>query len=216
MGKKEIYDKVRQVPAEAKKPIAGGRLKGYTDINPQWRIEMLTDLFGPCGSGWRTEISERWTNEVGNEVVANIKLKLYVKDGEAWSEPIEGLGGSMLAQNEKAGLRANDEAWKMAETDAISVACKKLGFGASVYWERGETKYAMQGEKEAKTEEVKTEKEAEAKVNYQVKIQNFVKANDLNWEKVKKELRINNTTPAILLKKAYNALQQAENLEEFK
>ena len=52
---KRIYDKVRQVPAEAKKTIAGGRLKGYTDINPQWRIEMLTDLFGPCGSGWRTD-----------------------------------------------------------------------------------------------------------------------------------------------------------------
>ena len=30
----------------------------------------------------------------------------------------------------------------MAETDAISVACKKLGMGADVYWQANETKYS--------------------------------------------------------------------------
>lgn len=29
----------------------------------------------------------------------------------------------------------------MALTDAISVACKALGFGADIYWEAGRTKY---------------------------------------------------------------------------
>ena len=31
----------------------------------------------------------------------------------------------------------------MAETDALGSACKKLGFGASVYWEQDKTKYTI-------------------------------------------------------------------------
>lgn len=42
-----IYNKVRQVPDEAKKRITGGRLNGMTDINPMWRIKAMTELFGP-------------------------------------------------------------------------------------------------------------------------------------------------------------------------
>ena len=42
-----IYNAVRNVPENAKKPIAGGPLKGKTDINPMWRIKALTEQFGP-------------------------------------------------------------------------------------------------------------------------------------------------------------------------
>ena len=42
-----IYNAVREVPKEARKPITAGRLKGMTDINPMWRIKKLTELFGP-------------------------------------------------------------------------------------------------------------------------------------------------------------------------
>lgn len=99
---------------------------------------------------------------------------------------------------------------------SITKAIARHGLGLYIYAgeDLPEDEAAKTGK--AKTGEVKTDEEAKVKVGYQVKIQNFVKANDLNWEKVKKELRINDTTPAILLKKAYNALQQAENLEEFK
>ena len=34
MNNLELYDSFREVPQEAKKPIAAGRLKGMTDINP--------------------------------------------------------------------------------------------------------------------------------------------------------------------------------------
>ena len=47
-----IYNKARVVPESAQKTIKGGRLNGMTDINPMWRIQMLTELFGPCGIGW--------------------------------------------------------------------------------------------------------------------------------------------------------------------
>ena len=56
-----IYDSVREVPKEAKKEIEAGRLKGKHDINPMWRIKKLTEVFGPAGFGWYTEIVRTWT-----------------------------------------------------------------------------------------------------------------------------------------------------------
>lgn len=136
-----IYEKCREVPESAKKTIGAGRLKGKTDINPMWRIKKLTELFGPCGIGWYYTMDQKWTEEAGDEVAAFVDISLYIKSGEEWSKPIHGTGGSMLAANEKGGLHLSDECYKMATTDAISVACKQLGIGADVYWSADNTKY---------------------------------------------------------------------------
>lgn len=139
----ELYEKVRKVPQNAQKPIQAGRLKGMTDINPMWRIKTLTEQFGICGIGWYPEIVREWIEPVNgsNDVVANVEIKLYIKvDGE-WSKGIAGIGGSKLASTEKNGLYINDECYKSALTDAISVACKELGIGADVYWNKDTTKY---------------------------------------------------------------------------
>lgn len=138
----EIWEKFREVPAEAQRPITAGRLKGMTDINPMWRLKCLTEQYGACGFGWYTEIVERWVENTGTEdITANVMLNLYVKDGEDWSMPIQGVGGSALVSIQKGKPYTNDECFKMAETDAISVACKKLGIGANIYWNKDNTKY---------------------------------------------------------------------------
>ncbi|MCM1503372.1 MAG: hypothetical protein NC115_12030 [Bacteroidales bacterium] len=138
----EIYESLRSVPEEAKKTIQGGRLKGFTDINPMWRIKKLTEVFGPCGFGWYIEEVERWTEDAGQQKAAFVKIHLYVQDGKEWSRPIVGIGGSSLVSVEKSGsVFFSDEAYKMAYTDAISVACKALGMAADVYFEKDRTKY---------------------------------------------------------------------------
>lgn len=140
-----LYEKVRGVPEEAKKPIRGGRLKGMTDINPMWRIKKLTEEFGPCGMGWYYTIDHYWveTSMAKEDITANVIISLYYKDPDTgeWSMPVQGIGGSMLIASEKNGLYTNDECFKMATTDAISVACKSLGMGADVYWDKDNTKY---------------------------------------------------------------------------
>lgn len=137
----ELYKKVRVVPPEAQKPISGGRLNGKTDINPMWRIKVLTEQFGPCGLGWYYVTTDNWLEQAGNEVAAFVKIELFVKYGDEWSKPISGTGGSMFVEKEKNGLHVSDECYKMATTDAISVACKQLGIGANVYWQADKTKY---------------------------------------------------------------------------
>lgn len=150
MNNLDLYNKVRVVPEEAKKPISGGRLKGMTDINPMWRIKCLTEQFGPCGFGWYYVIKDKWieTSMAKDEITANVIIDLYYKVDNEWSMPIEGIGGSMLVASERNGLYVNDECYKMALTDAISVACKALGIGADVYWGNDNTKY-NDGKKEA-------------------------------------------------------------------
>lgn len=76
--------------------------------------------------------------------------------------PISGTGGSSFVALEKSGLKMSDECFKMATTDAISVACKQLGFGADVYWNKDKTKYDNQEQKEVET--IKQQKISELKV----------------------------------------------------
>lgn len=138
-----LYNLVRGVPDAAKREISAGRLRGKTDINPMWRIKILTEQFGACGFGWRYEIiSEQIVDGAAGEKVAFVRINLYIKmDGE-WSAAIPGTGGSSFIAKEKNGLYTSDECYKMALTDAISVACKALGIGADVYWGADATKYS--------------------------------------------------------------------------
>ena len=154
MENMDIYEKVREVPQTAQKTIQGGRLKGFTDINPMWRIKALTEQFGPCGVGWYIDIKDKWLESSANgEVTANVIIDLYIKYNNGtgfepqWSKPIVGIGGSKFVSNEKNGPTVSDECFKMALTDAISVACKNLGFGADIYWSQGRTKYDTDDQK---------------------------------------------------------------------
>lgn len=142
MDNLKLYEKVRKVPDEAKKTIGAGRLKGMTDINPMWRIKTLTEQFGVCGFGWKYEITDKRLSDGANgEISAFIDINLYIKlDGE-WSEAIPGTGGSSFVASERNGLHTSDECFKMALTDALSVACKALGFGADVYFSKDVSKY---------------------------------------------------------------------------
>lgn len=142
MDNLRIYEAGRAVPKEAIKTIAGGKLKGMSDISPMWRIKKLTELFGPCGIGWKYAITDkRIMPGAGDEEAAFVDIELYIKDGDKWSDGIPGMGGSMLINTEKGKPVTNDECFKMALTDAISVACKALGIGADVYWAQDKTKY---------------------------------------------------------------------------
>lgn len=137
-----IYNAVRSVPDIAKRQIGAGRLKGKTDINPMWRLKTLTEQFGPCGFGWKYVITDKRLEQGANgEVAAFLDIDLFVKADGVWSDAIPGTGGSAFVAKEKNGPYTSDECFKMALTDAISVACKALGFGADVYWDADKSKY---------------------------------------------------------------------------
>lgn len=138
------YEAMKRPPVNALKQIKGGRISGMTDISPQWRIEILDSTFGLCGIGWKYEIIRLWTEQATEDQVACFaQISLYVKDEDFWSDAIPGIGGSMFITKEnnsyakdnepKFKMYVSDEGYKMAVTDALSVACKMLGVGADIY-----------------------------------------------------------------------------------
>ncbi len=134
MGNMQLWDAVSRPPVSALKKITGGRLSGKTDINPQWRMQVLTEHFGLCGVGWKYTIDRLWTEPgTAGQIFAFALVSLFTKTADGWSDPIPGIGGNLLIEKEKAGLHDNDEGFKMAVTDAISVACKSLGIAAEIY-----------------------------------------------------------------------------------
>jgi hypothetical protein len=120
-----------------------------SDINPVYRIKAMTEAFGPCGIGWKYVITKQWLETYGQEVKAFCNIDLFIKvDGE-WSDAIPGTGGSSLVAMERSGAYVSDEAYKMALTDALSVAMKSLGVAADVYYSKDkvgqfDTKYEQQ------------------------------------------------------------------------
>lgn len=151
-----VYERARLVPESAIKPIMNGRLKGKSDINPVYRIKRMTEIFGPCGFGWRYTIVKQWLENYLQEVKAFTVINLYIKmDGE-WSEPIPGVGGASFVSVEKSGQYVNDECFKMSLTDALSVAMKALGIAADIYYAKdgnnlnpGDSKYRDDGSGQA-------------------------------------------------------------------
>lgn len=157
MDNLELWNKVKQPPKSALKKITGGRLSGMTDISPQWRLLALTEQFGSCGVGWKYTVDKLWqTDGPEGQVFAFALINLSTKQNGEWSEPIPGIGGSMLVTKEKAGLHVSDEGYKMAVTDALSVACKALGIAADIYmglWDGSKYKDAPEPKKQDKNPE---------------------------------------------------------------
>ena len=141
----ELWSKLCEPPKTALKRIQGGKLKGKSDINPQWRYLALTEVFGPCGIGWKFDVVRKWTeNGANGEVLAFVDILFYYRWEGEWAGPIHGTGGSTLVAEEKGRLVSNDEAFKMALTDALSVATKMIGVAASVYLGQFDGKYNVE------------------------------------------------------------------------
>ena len=187
----DYWEKFSRPPLTALKQIGGGRLRGKTDINPQWRLQAMTEAFGPCGIGWKYTIDKLWTEQgTDGQVCAFALVSVYVRSEfheSGYSDPVPGIGGSMLIEKEKSGLYTSDEAYKMAVTDALSVAFKSLGVAAEIYLGN------FDGSKYKETERNK-EDIAELSAKYLADCDKKTTLDDLkkwwsdNSEKIKKDL----------------------------
>jgi len=176
----ELYNKLRAVPQEAKKSITAGRLKGFTDINPMWRIKALTEAFGPCGIGWWYEITDKRLEGNGNEIRAFVDINLYYRYGDTVSKPIPGTGGASFLTMERNGAYTSDECYKMALTDAISVAAKHIGVAADVYYEKDRDKYTPPEQQTQLTQQPAPQRPQQPQPQQQVRNQEALRQQQLS------------------------------------
>lgn len=160
MNMKEKFDLMKRPPQEALNTIQFGRLKGKSDINPQWRIEALTEVFGLCGVGWYFEVLGTTFVDVPatEERMVYVTVAIHVKeDSGEWSKPVIGVGGDFVIIKDKNGLHGNDEAMQMAVTDGLGKAAKCLGIASDIYRGKYDSKY---GWRDAKAKEQQTPEKA--------------------------------------------------------
>lgn len=112
---------LKPFPKEALAPLKKGKGFYLTTIKAQWVVERLNEVFGLCGIGWK--YTTKFCRE-DSYVLAHVNLQ-YKVNGE-WSEIIQGTGGHKI--NPELA-----DAYKSAETDAITKIASKLGVGNEVF-----------------------------------------------------------------------------------
>lgn len=127
-GNLDLWNRLSQTDPSATKPFNNGRFNG-TQIDPYYRYKLMTEVFGPIGKGWGYEL----TDPIFNGAMVFIGAKAWYVDTDTkeklWSS-IQ-YGGDVLVKGAKG--TPNDEALKMAVTDAVGKALSLIGVAADVY-----------------------------------------------------------------------------------
>lgn len=130
---RSIWDTLKRTDPRATKPFqrAGG-FRG-TQIDPAWRLQMMTEVFGPVGRGWGYEQLE-WTIA---ERMIFICCRVWYSDPRNQSDkyytgPQWG-GTELVRKNRDSTERPDDEAFKMSMTDAVGKCMLQIGLSADIY-----------------------------------------------------------------------------------
>jgi len=159
-------------PKEALKQFNRKGFRG-TAIDPTYRFERLTQLFGPNGQGWGFHISKQWREDFEGVPVVFVQGFLWYldpKDGKR-CETSEQIGGTVA-------IRTPDEAYKMSITDATTKCCQLLGLAADVYkGSQDGSKYFVGDEQPTETRDQRLERERHAREEKARKAEAEAKAN---------------------------------------
>ncbi len=140
MSNTELWDRVFATdPSHTSQFMRTGGFKG-TAIKPLYLIHKATEIWGPMGSAWGAETIEH----VIHKDMVFIKARIWYPGDDLKSQThvgqykayVEHWGGDVLIKTTKSGERPNDEAFKMAFTDAVGKCLSQLGFSADVHMGR--------------------------------------------------------------------------------
>lgn len=156
-----VWDVLKKTdPAHTKGFQRSGGFKG-TAIKPIYCDERMTELFGPVGEGWGMTKPEFQLVTTEKEVLVYCTVGVWHGKAE---NLIWGVGGDKVVSFGNNGSRTSDEAFKMAYTDAIGNAYKRLGMSADVHMGLfDDSKYLDQLHEEFADKETKEEAAARAK-----------------------------------------------------
>jgi hypothetical protein len=126
-----LWNKLKRTDPKATKPFTrSGGFRG-TQIDPTWRLQMMTEVFGPVGKGWGYEQMD-WTIA---ERMVFICARVWYLDPETgekcWTGPQ--WGGTEMVRRRNGIEMPDDECFKMSMTDAIGKCLVQLGLAADVH-----------------------------------------------------------------------------------
>lgn len=132
-AKTQIWDDLKRVPPEQLKGFKRGGGFSGTAIKPMWTIHRMTEVFGPCGTGWGMNEPVFTVTQAGAETLVFCTVAVWFKETDTRSAPVYGVGGDKVVAIRSSGPFIDDEAFKKAYTDALTNALKHIGAGADVH-----------------------------------------------------------------------------------
>ena len=127
-----LWNRLKRTDPRATKPFTrSGGFRG-TQIDPAWRLQMMTEAFGPVGQGWGYEQVE-WT-VIERMVFACVRA--WYRDpatGEKCFTGPQWGGTELMRRRRDGGEEPNDEAFKMSVTDALGKCLLEVGLAADIY-----------------------------------------------------------------------------------
>lgn len=125
-------------PKHTKAFSRGGGFKG-TAINGTYILKRLTEVFGPCGMGWKFILEDECVRD-GPKLKSGDVAQLHIVRGhidyrmyDTWYSTSPQFGQTMLVEQNKNGTFMDEEAPKKSITDCISKCAVLLGIGADVH-----------------------------------------------------------------------------------
>lgn len=140
----EVWSQVQETQPDLTKSFSKGGFQG-TAVSPTYQAMRATQIFGPHGLGWGTElISESYVEGgplgfdkegrmLGREIIHKVYLEVwYIYKGKRGT--IKQFGATTFLSRDAYGTISSDEDHaKKSITDATSKCLSLLGFSADVY-----------------------------------------------------------------------------------
>ncbi|AWK89172.1 hypothetical protein [Azospirillum thermophilum] len=126
-----LWNRLKRTDPKATKPFTrSGGFRG-TQIDPTWRFQMMTEVFGPVGKGWGYEQLD-WTIA---ERMIFICARVWYIDPETREKCFTGpqWGGTEMVRRRNGIEAPDDECFKMSMTDAVGKCLLQIGLAADVY-----------------------------------------------------------------------------------
>ncbi len=126
-----IWSQLCVTPPEHARPSTITQNDGtrLTLVKSQYRLQKLTEIFGPVGYGWGWEIVERWIDTWGSVQCAYVAVKLWYHTSGHDSCKVETgvqVGGTIVGENV-------DNIWKSSITDGIAKCAASIGLCSDAY-----------------------------------------------------------------------------------
>jgi len=170
----KIWETLSKTNPEFTKPLPGYGGKTLTTIDPMYQIQMMTDLFGPVGLGWKYKVDYKYIDGL---VFAEVTIKYFTNE---WHE----YGPVCSVQNlSKSNNKLDDEAPKKAMTDAMTKAFSHLGMSADVFLGKfDDSKYVEQMKQEFSQPQPQEIPKTNGKRNIKLDMQ-------FNMDQIKKDIK---------------------------
>jgi len=136
----KIWETLSKTNPEYTRLVPSSYGKKITSIDPMYQIQMMTDMFGPVGLGWKYKVDYKYVDQL---VFAEVTIKYFTNE---WHE----YGPVCSVQSlYKTNGKLDDEAPKKAMTDAMTKAFSHLGMSADVFLGKfDDSKYVEQMKQE--------------------------------------------------------------------